>query len=322
MRETRGNDEDEEEVGKKAEKKASRRSNVIRSDSEEEPRQGDKVNEDQAKDIVSQAKADVPNNAFAKLMQQRKVQLEVVKAEVPVVEMKDSMVTNMLSVLQSVKSDSEGDREVEEERKRNRKERRRRKRSRRSARESSIVSTSSERNSEEEQSQSSGITKTSEEIVRIQCKQVVGSFYPERYVSDTVGLSVQLDKAWYTPKGFQKFIAPKASKFEVNLFVDDLPIQDYFKKRLEVKGEKCEEGLPLRPVNNRGKRRRVPSKRVIRGETEEVEVKEDDDDDDKENSNEIVEEAALEEKEMSSGRRSGRIAKTASILQVLQILCR
>ena len=150
--------------------------------------------------------------------------------------------------------------------------------------------------------------------MRIQCKQVVGSFYPARYVSDAVGLSVQLDKAWYTTKGFQKLIAPKASKFEVNLFVEDLPIEDFLKKRSELQNEeKCEEDLPLKVVNQRGKRRRVPSKRVIRSETEE-QTEEKDDEEDKENSGEV-----LGEKEMSSGRRSGRIAKTASILQVSYI---
>merc|ERR1712242_622082 len=109
-------------------------------------------------------------------MQQRKVvPLEVVEPEKALVEMKDAMVTNMLSALQSLKSDSDGDQEKEDERRRNRKERRRQRRSRRSARESSIISSSSDRNSDVEQNQ-----PTSGDIARIQCKQVVASFYPAK----------------------------------------------------------------------------------------------------------------------------------------------
>merc|ERR1712013_343672 len=302
------------------EERGPRRNNVIRSDSEDGPLEVIEEPAESRAEVIeepAESKADVPNNAFTKLMQQRKVVASEAKDLIEEAGTKDAMVTNMLSVLKSVRDKPEADMEEEDKRRRRRRERKRQRRSRRATRE---LSTSSEKNSEDEQNHRAGVKATIiEEAVRIQCKQVVGSLYPKRYVSETAGLSVQLDGAWYTPMGFQKFIAPKASKFEVNLFVNDVPIQVFFEQRsrLEKNGGECEENLPLKAFNHGGRQRRMTAKKVIKSDEDGCSKEEEEKNgEDKENSKEDLAEDVGDENTSTSGsRRSGRIARSANVLQ-------
>ena len=100
--------------GAPREERGPRRHNVIRSDSEDGPLEVIEEPAESRAEVIeepAESKADVPNNAFTKLMQQRKVVASEAKDLTEEAGTKDAMVTNMLSVLKSVKDNPDADME-------------------------------------------------------------------------------------------------------------------------------------------------------------------------------------------------------------------